>query len=102
MSYRAAKISYDGSHYIATPQENFPQMHKRRSSHLPTLQEAERKERFETAYNECQQLPRKERKAYMRKAMEETIEGRLIDKIFECCISKGFVRYEEIMNRSIA
>lgn len=29
-------------------------------------------------------------------------KDRLIDKIFECCISKGFVRYEEIMNRSIA
>ena len=25
-------------------------------------------------------------------------KDRLIDKIFECCISKGFVRYEEIMN----
>lgn len=29
-------------------------------------------------------------------------KDRLIDKIFECCISKGFVRYEEIMSRSIA
>ena len=29
-------------------------------------------------------------------------KDRLIDKIFECCISKGFVRYEEIMNRGIA
>ena len=27
---------------------------------------------------------------------------RLISKIFECCISKGFVQYEEIMKRSIA
>lgn len=24
MPYRAAKISFDGSHYIATPKENFP------------------------------------------------------------------------------
>ena len=30
MPYRAAKISFDGSHYIATPKENFPQGHKRR------------------------------------------------------------------------
>ena len=29
-------------------------------------------------------------------------KDRLIHKIFECCISKGFVRYEEIMSRSIA
>lgn len=25
MGFRAAKISFDGSHYIATPKENFPQ-----------------------------------------------------------------------------
>ena len=30
MPYRVAKISFDGSHYIATPKENFPQGHKRR------------------------------------------------------------------------
>ena len=74
MSYRAAKISFDGSHYIATPKENFPQGRKRRRVSLPpTPREVERKERFEAAYKESQKLPRKERKAYMRKAMEETI-----------------------------
>ena len=74
MSYRAAKISFDGSHYIATPKENFPQGHKRRRAVIPpTPKETERKEQFETAYKESQKLPRKERKAYMRKAMEEII-----------------------------
>ena len=74
MSYRAAKISFDGSHYIATPKENFPQGHKRRRAVIPlTPKEIEKKEQFETAYKESQKLPRKERKAYMRKAMEETI-----------------------------
>ena len=74
MSYRAAKISFDGSHYIATPKENFPQGHKRRRAVIPpTPKEIEQKERFEAAYKESQKLPRKERKAYMRKAMEETI-----------------------------
>ena len=74
MSYRAAKISFDGSHYIATPKENFPQGHKRRRSARPlSVEEIEKKEQFETAYKESQKLPRKERKAYMRKAMEETI-----------------------------
>ena len=38
-----------------------------------TLQEVEQKEQFEAAYKESQKLPRKERKAYMRKALEETI-----------------------------
>lgn len=63
MGFRAAKISFDGSHYIATPKENFPRGKKRRrSSHPASKQETERKEQFETAYRESQQLPRKERK----------------------------------------
>ena len=44
MSYRAAKISFDGSHYIATPKENFPQGHKRRRATRPlTDEETEKK-----------------------------------------------------------
>ena len=74
MPYKAAKISFDGSHYIATPKENFPQGHKRRRASRPlSIEETETKEQFETAYKESQKLPRKERKAFMRKAMEETI-----------------------------
>lgn len=74
MPYKAAKISFDGSHYIATPKENFPQGHKRRrASRSLSDEEAEKKAQFEAAYKESQQLPRKERKAYMRKAMEEAI-----------------------------
>ena len=74
MPYRAAKISFDGSHYIATPKENFPQGHKRRRTAIPpTPKEVEQKEQFEAAYKESQKLPRKERKAYMRKAMKEAI-----------------------------
>ena len=74
MPYRAAKISFDGSHYIATPKDNFPQGHKRRRSAIPpTPKEVEKKEQFEIAYKESQKLPRKERKTYMRKAMEEAI-----------------------------
>ena len=74
MPYRAAKISFDGGHYIATPKENFPQGHKRRRAAIPpTPKELEQKEQFEAAYKESQKLPRKERKAYMRKAMEDVI-----------------------------
>lgn len=64
MPYRAAKISFDGSHYIATPKENFPQGHKRRRTARPlSIEETEIKEQYETAYKESQKLPRKERKA---------------------------------------
>ena len=74
MGFRAAKISFDGSHYIATPKENFPRGKKRRrSSHPTSEQETERKEQFETAYKESQKLPKKERKEYVKKAMEEKI-----------------------------
>ena len=74
MPYKAAKISFDGSHYIATPKENFPQGHKRRrAARLLSVEEIEKKEQFEAAYKEGQQLPRKERKEFMRKAMKETI-----------------------------
>ena len=77
MPYRAAKISFDGSHYIATPKENFLQGHKRRRpAHPLSEQETEQKEQFETAYKESQQFPKKERKAYMRKAMKDVIPDR--------------------------
>ena len=77
MPYRAAKISFDGSHYIATPKENFPQGHKRRRATRPlSVEETEQKEQFEAAYRESQQLPKKERKAYMRKAMKDVIPTR--------------------------
>ncbi len=83
MPYKAAKISFDGSHYIATPKENFPQGHKRRrSSHTTSEQETERKEQFETAYRESQQLPRKERKEYVKKAMEEAIPDKEQRQVF--------------------
>ena len=74
MSFRAAKISFDGSHYIATPKENFPRRRKvRKTSYHLSNKEIEQKEQFETAYRESQKLPRKERKEYVQKAMEETI-----------------------------
>ena len=77
MPYRAAKISFDGSHYVATPKEHFPQGHRRRRPVRPlSKQETEQKEQFEAAYKESQRLPKKERKAYMRKAMEDVIPDR--------------------------
>ena len=77
MSFRAAKISFDGSHYIATPKENFPRRRKvRKTSYHLSNKEIEQKEQFETAYKESQKLPRKERKEYVQKAMEETIPNK--------------------------
>ena len=63
MSYRAAKISYDGSHYIATPKENFPQGYRRRRAARPlSVKEAEKKAQFESVYKESRRLPSKSAK----------------------------------------
>lgn len=51
MSFRAAKILFDGSHYIATPKENFPRGRKvRKTSYNLSNEEIEQKEQCETAY----------------------------------------------------
>ncbi len=75
MSFRAAKISFDGSHYIATPKENFPRRRKvRKTSYHLSHKEIEQKEQFETAYKESQKLPRKERKEYVQKSPTRRLE----------------------------
>ena len=68
MPYKAAKISFDGSHYIATPKENFPQGHKRRRAAIPsTPKEVEQKAQFEAAYKESQKLRAKNAKNVCKK-----------------------------------
>ena len=71
--YQAAKISFDGSHYIATPKENFPQGRRRRNARPPSLEEITQKQQFETAYAESKKLPRRERRDYLRDALKDTI-----------------------------
>lgn len=71
--YQAAKISFDGSHYIATPKENFPQGRRRRNARPPSLEEITQNQQFETAYAESKKLPRRERRDYLRDALKKTI-----------------------------
>ncbi len=73
MPYKAAKISFDGSHYIATPKENFPQGGRRRKTRPLPDAELDKKEQFETAYTESKKLPRKERKTFLLDALKDTI-----------------------------
>ena len=73
MPYKAAKISFDGSHYIATPKENFPQGRRRRKTRPLPDAELDKKEQFETAYTESKKLPRKERKTFLLDALKDTI-----------------------------
>ena len=89
MSYRAAKISFDGSHYIATPKENFPQGHKRRRAVIqPTPKEIEQKEQFEASYKESQKLPRKERKAVLADDFTCMVDGEIMGTVSPEVIEK--------------
>ena len=63
MPYRAAKISFDGSHYIATPKETFPQGHKRRRASLPpTPKEVAQKEQLKPLTRRAKSCPAKNAK----------------------------------------
>ncbi len=79
MNLQNVKVYYDGSHYIGIPQGAFPSGKgcKRRvvksMKQLSTTNKISLetpKERFETAYKESQSLPKKERKAHIKAALE--------------------------------
>jgi len=79
MNLQNVKVYYDGSHYIGIPQGAFPSGKgcKRRvvksMKQLSTTNKISLetpKGRFETAYKECQSLPKKERKEHIKAALE--------------------------------
>ncbi len=67
MSYQKSKVYYDGSHYIAIPQENYKhgKGSKRTKTTPTTHRQAEIQAKFEIAYTESQSLPKRERKKYI-------------------------------------
>ena len=69
MPYKASKIYYDGSHYIAVPKENFPSR-KGRSNQSSTQIDSV-KAKFEAAYAESQALPKRERKQHIAKRLQD-------------------------------
>ena len=80
MPYREAKVYYDGSHYIAIPPENFPSGKRKRRKPKPKPTTKPKtdgtppttpKEKFETAYSESQQLPKRERKKYIADKLKD-------------------------------
>lgn len=70
-----SKIYNDGSHYIAIPQENFPRGKgcKNRRKAIPSPEQSNRKEKFESVYAESKKLPYKQRDAFINKQLSETI-----------------------------
>ena len=77
MPYRETKVYFDGGHYIAIPSENFPSgTRKRKKPKLPKPKQNENtpptpKDKFETAYKESQQLPKRERKKYIKEKLKD-------------------------------
>ena len=70
MPYRASKIYYDGSHYIAVPKENFPSRKGRKTARKSNPQTDSTKAKFETAYAESQALPKRERRKYVTEKLQ--------------------------------
>ncbi len=75
MPYQNTKVYFDGSHYIAMPPENFPRR-KRRYKPKPKKEEKHDtpKAKFETAYQESQALPKRERKKYIKEKLKDTFK----------------------------
>ena len=71
MPYKASKIYYDGSHYIAVPKENFPSRKGRKTARKSDTQTDSIKAKFETAYAESQALPKRERKQYIAERQQD-------------------------------
>lgn len=71
MPYRASKIYYDGSHYIAVPKENFPSRKGGKTARKSNPQTDSIKAKFETAYAESQTLPKRERRKYVTEKLQD-------------------------------
>ena len=71
MPYKASKIYYDGSHYIAVPKENFPSRKGRKTARKSNSQTDSIKAKFEAAYAESQVLPKRERKQYIAERLQD-------------------------------
>lgn len=73
MPYQKSKVYFDGGHYIAIPKENFPRRKGRyRPKPKPTEEATAIKEKFEAAYSESKNLPRRERKKYIKEQMKDS------------------------------
>ena len=71
MPYKASKIYYDGSHYIAVPKENFPSRKCGKAARKSNTQTDSVKAKFEAAYAESQVLPKRERKQHIAEKLQD-------------------------------
>lgn len=71
MPYKASKIYYDGSHYIAVPKENFPSRKCGKAARKSSTHTDSANAKFEAAYAESQALPKRERRKYVTEKLQD-------------------------------
>lgn len=74
-NYPNTKVYYDGSHYIAIPQDSFPRGKscKRRHTAYLTPEQIEQKQAVENAYTESKELPYEQRAAFLDEQLKTAI-----------------------------
>lgn len=75
MAFIQSKIYYDGSHYLAIPQGSYPSGKGCKKQHkvIPTPEQIDLKEKFETAYRESKKLPYKKQDAFLDEQLQASI-----------------------------
>ena len=71
MAYEKAKVYFDGGHYIAIPKENFCRNTSNDKRGNAKVEVGSPKQRFEQAFDESRELPKKERKEYIQEVMKD-------------------------------
>lgn len=73
MDYRNTKIYFDGSHYIAIPQDAFPSG-KGSKKATAKRKQTPKEQYFEAAYKDSLSKPKKERKKAIKEALQDEFE----------------------------
>ena len=71
MAYEKAKVYFDGGHYIAIPKENFCRNTSNGKRANAKVEQNSPKQKFEQAFEESRELPKKERKEYIQEVMKD-------------------------------
>ena len=113
MNLQKAKIYHDGSHFIAIPQGAYPSGKGCKRRVVKPMQQLSLtnesppetpKERFEKAYKESQSLPKRERKAHIKDALESDFTDKaelkaFVDKNLERMKTNAIKRKVRLMRK---
>ena len=71
MAYEKAKVYFDGGHYIAIPIEHYQRSGRKRTT-SKKQEVGSPKEKFEQAFTESKELPKREQKQYITEVIKES------------------------------